>query len=96
MSSSAGGSGDDGATGNGSGHPDERAHRLDHPRGARIELPPNVMTPEQGCLSCSLGIALLILSLLFWLYIYWRNEPSFHPEPVRNNPPASQAVRAKP
>jgi hypothetical protein len=67
--------------GNGSGHPDETAHRIDPPRG-RVELPPNVMTPEQGCLSCGLGLLLLLLSVLFWLYIYWRNEPSFHPPPA--------------
>ena len=83
--------------GNGSGHPDEKAHRIDHPRGgARVELPPNVMTPEQGCLSCGVGIVLLLLSALFWLYIYWRNEPSFHPQPVRSNPTASHAAKAKP
>jgi hypothetical protein len=82
--------------GNGSGHPDEGAHRIDHPRGDRVELPPHVMTPEQGCLSCGVGLILLLVSILFWLYIYWRNEPSFHPESAGSNPPASQTVRAKP
>jgi len=83
------------SSGNGSGQPDEKAHRLDHPRG-RLELPPNMMTPEQGCLSCGVGLLLLLASALFWLYIYWRNEPSFHPQPVRSNPPASHAAKAKP
>jgi hypothetical protein len=54
------------------------------------------MTPEQGCLSCGVGLILLLVSILFWLYIYWRNEPSFHPESAGSNPPASQTVRAKP
>jgi hypothetical protein len=54
------------------------------------------MTPEQGCLGCGAGILLLLVSILFWLYIYWRNEPSFHLSPDENNPPASQHVRAKP
>jgi len=84
------------SSGNGSGQPDEKAHRLDHTPRGRLELPPNMMTPEQGCLSCGVGLLLLLASALFWLYIYWRNEPSFHPQPVRSNPPASHAAKAKP
>ena len=36
------------------------------------------MTPEQGCIGCSVAVGVLLVTLLVWVYIYWRYEPAFH------------------
>ena len=36
------------------------------------------MTPEQGCLTCSVAVGVLLVTVLVWVYIYWRFEPAFH------------------
>jgi hypothetical protein len=35
-------------------------------------------TEDQGCFGCVALIVIVIVSILFWLFIYWRNADEFN------------------
>lgn len=82
------------ASQNGKGDDWGRVERLERTgkQGGRPALPPGVSTPEQGCIGCLSGIGMLLLAVLFWAYIYWRNEANFHPEWTATPTPAPTAT----
>ena len=39
------------------------------------------LTPEQGCIGCLVVTAIIVVSLIFWGYVFWRNSDVFQPPP---------------
>ena len=84
MSSSAQGNG------NGAGGPKPPGRtpipvRVD-PAGRR----PQMVTPEQTCLGCSLGALAVLLVALFWTWFIWRFEMNDDVAPHGGQPPRAQ------
>lgn len=88
----------DNVSGNGAGQEGketvQNARRLDQKPGyERPYYLPTQISPEKGCWGCIITVLVLLATVLFWVFIYWYNEPSFHPEreatpsaPVRSRP----------
>jgi hypothetical protein len=86
-------------SGNGAGHDGGRipanARRLDR-RVIRPNYLPNRINPEQGCYGCLISAGVILATLLFWVFIYWYNEPTFHPpDEDAPTPPPAQTLRRR-
>lgn len=47
------------------------------PRRGRA-LPTPGLNPDQSCFGCLILLGMIVASLVFWGWIYWRNNPEFH------------------
>ncbi len=36
------------------------------------------LNPEESCLGCVIGAAILLVSVAIWAFVYWLNAPEFH------------------
>ncbi len=70
-----------------------RQGRADRVRVRDAPRRPGMVTPEQTCLGCSIGIGALLLVALFWGWIFWRQYQAENaPRPAA--PPAAGSPRA--
>jgi hypothetical protein len=71
------------------------ARRLDR-RVIRPNHIPSRMNPEQGCYGCLISVGVVLATVLVWIFIYWYNEPSFHPQDEdAPQPPPAQTIRRR-
>jgi len=58
----------------------------------RFERQPGVspISPEHGCYGCLIAGGLILVTLLVWAFIYYYNEPNFHPPAIDESVPTVQ------
>ena len=83
---SAGNGDRDGTGGGGTGSNGHQPLR----RSARPVFSRSPLTPDQGCYGCLIGLAVLLVTVLIWAFIYWYNEPDFHDRGVDQTTPTVQ------
>jgi hypothetical protein len=70
--------------------PSKNGHKKLGPGDLANLIAPSAVTPDQGCLVMIFGTIALLVSIAFWMIIYFRNADEFKPAGSRQGPSASQ------
>jgi len=68
----------------GAGSYDNLRNRFERKQGV------SPIAPEQGCYGCLIAAGLILVTLLVWSFIYYYNEPNFHPPVIDESAPTVQ------
>ncbi|MBC7805750.1 MAG: hypothetical protein H7145_06320 [Akkermansiaceae bacterium] len=70
--------------------PGKNGHKKLGPDDLARLIAPSAVTPDQGCSVIIFSAIALIVSIAFWMIVYFRNADEFKPAGSQQGPPASQ------
>lgn len=75
--------------------PSTNGHRKLGPDDLARIIAPSAVTPDQGCFAIVIGAVLLLVSIGFWMIVYFRNADEFKAPGARQGPPPTQIQRER-